>query len=471
MARVWFLVIVSIQIVFAKRNLNANCDMCIQKGGYWCKLSGTQHCWPEFSDACAKNFEELPSAMLRSNNGTKLLSINYIEQSVRPSSQYELTIEYNAATQSQIKIEIVNSTQTRNLKFSDTTKCENSECTAKIAVRPLETFCTSSGSPYEYVYANIFFVDLNESTLVKYLISCACPCSAQPEPNSETCHKNGQLICGICECNDGWSGSFCNEAAQTPITPVVPTIVEKKSPKCEYHGHWLSSGICDCFKGWTGKNCNVLNCGRRRGDIGCSRTSELGECSGNGECDACGDACVCKTDIEGAQYLEADNNCVDLCMTVEQCKDCLSSNGPMQCSNCNIVKDAYNRTVSEELDYLNRRVWMHCSYINVTTECKVLYLAMRENEVVHIMIEDYCEVSTPAGLFASPVTSVLFGLLAVICAASLVAVAVWKYFNRIPAQDLIKPGYMSVEAATSTVQNPAYVTPISSFINPTYQKC
>lgn len=70
-----------------------------------------------------------------------------------------------------------------------------------------------------------------------------------------------------------------------------------------------------------------------------------------------------------------------------------------------------------------------------------------------------------------PVTSVLFGLLAVICAASLVAVAVWKYFNRIPAQDLIKPGYMSVEAATSTVQNPAYVTPISSFINPTYQKC
>lgn len=50
MARVWFLVIVSIQIVFAKRNLNANCDMCIQKGGYWCKLSGVRHL--VFSEFC-----------------------------------------------------------------------------------------------------------------------------------------------------------------------------------------------------------------------------------------------------------------------------------------------------------------------------------------------------------------------------------------------------------------------------------
>ena len=36
---------------------------------------------------------------------------------------------------------------------------------------------------------------------------CSCPCEF--EPNSENCNFNGNLTCGKCICNQGFSGTDC----------------------------------------------------------------------------------------------------------------------------------------------------------------------------------------------------------------------------------------------------------------------
>ena len=36
-----------------------------------------------------------------------------------------------------------------------------------------------------------------------------CDCSGNKVPNAPECSLQGSLICGVCECNQGFKGNFC----------------------------------------------------------------------------------------------------------------------------------------------------------------------------------------------------------------------------------------------------------------------
>ena len=58
--------------------------------------------------------------------------------------------------------------------------------------------------PKKKLYLIIFFLQ-NLTINVESL--CSCPCEF--EPNSENCNFNGNLTCGKCICNQGFSGTDC----------------------------------------------------------------------------------------------------------------------------------------------------------------------------------------------------------------------------------------------------------------------
>ena len=58
--------------------------------------------------------------------------------------------------------------------------------------------------PKEKLYNKYFFLQ-NLTINVESL--CSCPCEF--EPNSENCNFNGNLTCGKCICNQGFSGTDC----------------------------------------------------------------------------------------------------------------------------------------------------------------------------------------------------------------------------------------------------------------------
>ena len=51
---------------------------------------------------------------------------------------------------------------------------------------------------------------------------CDCPCSSAPSPASPECSSSGDLICGVCECQEGYSGSSCECMSNTTLSCIEP---------------------------------------------------------------------------------------------------------------------------------------------------------------------------------------------------------------------------------------------------------
>ena len=56
-------------------------------------------------------------------------------------------------------------------------------------------------------------------TLISF---CDCPCSSTPESLSAECSSSGDLTCGICECQAGYSGPSCECIANTTRSCIEP---------------------------------------------------------------------------------------------------------------------------------------------------------------------------------------------------------------------------------------------------------
>lgn len=48
-----------------------------------------------------------------------------------------------------------------------------------------------------------------EHILIEIEPICKCPCENNPVENSEACQKRGNLVCGLCVCNQDFSGAAC----------------------------------------------------------------------------------------------------------------------------------------------------------------------------------------------------------------------------------------------------------------------
>ncbi|XP_048065196.1 integrin beta-4 isoform X4 [Megalobrama amblycephala] len=121
-----------------------------------------------------------------------------------------------------------------------------------------------------------------------------CDCEKTPVKNAVRCNGHGDLVCGKCQCSEGWQGPFCN--CSTGVSTDSAMCIEPgKSEPCSGRGDCMC-GTCVCYNPnqFEGPFCQFdkSQCQRFGGFL----CNERGSCS-MGRCvctpDWSGDACEC----------------------------------------------------------------------------------------------------------------------------------------------------------------------------------
>jgi integrin beta 1 len=110
-----------------------------------------------------------------------------------------------------------------------------------------------------------------ESLEMDINIDHGCPCLAEEvgENNSTLCGYHGEMKCGMCLCDEGWTGKVCECNLQSYASskalenqcrePYEEDGETKFTPICSNNGECLC-GRCYCNVGMFGKYCNCKEC-------------------------------------------------------------------------------------------------------------------------------------------------------------------------------------------------------------------
>ena len=136
-----------------------------------------------------------------------------------------------------------------------------------------------------------------------------CPCQETPDPENEEgrflCDYKGYLYCGMCECDEGWTGTYCNcPTDATNVTSNEALLQKCRQPfsdkstselVCSNHGD-CDCGTCLCDPGYTGPFCECrecLDCDEKLADCFCGQcVCKYGWSGSKCNCDGDTDACV-----------------------------------------------------------------------------------------------------------------------------------------------------------------------------------
>ena len=191
---------------------------------------------------------------------------------------------------------------------------------------------------------------------------CSCECEEEVEYNSTVCSNNGHFSCGLCECEEGWSGNQCS--CPTTNCPVGPNQLE-----CSGRGDCVCGEcVCNVMDGpmfgvdnplITGDACECSN-------FECEQDSNGVVCSGRGTC-MCSDSvyrCDCDTsDITGEQHTGGACQCsTDHCIDPTNMDNGVCS-GRGNCSTCYPDKKACTCYETFQGSYCEISVYTmgHCS--------------------------------------------------------------------------------------------------------------
>nr|XP_022306552.1 integrin beta-3-like [Crassostrea virginica] len=169
------------------------------------------------------------------------------------------------------------------------------------------------------VNMTIFPEGLEDRVQIMLDYNCECDCQREPEaePNSTKCSGRGTYECGVCHCQEGWSGEECDCDQRGTEEEACGT----EAGICSNAGN-CTCNKCDCFEGYSGEKCacNDQTCPRHNGSL-CGGP-EHGRCS-------CGQ-CVCTSEYSGPAC--------DCRITEDLCKNqngtICSDHGQCICGKC-----------------------------------------------------------------------------------------------------------------------------------------
>ncbi|CAL8304419.1 unnamed protein product [Lota lota] len=291
-------------------------------------------------------------------------------------------------------------------------------------------------------------------TIQAELLCPSCPCETTPSLKSARCNAHGDLVCGKCQCNDGWLGAFCNcsvsqsslEAAsclkpgdQEPCSGrgdclcgacVCYNPEQHDGPYCQFdkgqcprYGGFLCNdrgscrlGQCACAQGWEGPACECpkgnLTCVDRKGGI----CNDRGECvCGQCACQGSGVALTstCEANVEAQVALcESKRSCV-------QCQAWKTGENKDNCDDC-----SFKVIMVDELKESDQ-VIDSCSFRDEADDCTYYYTvdypedkANKEFEV-QVLKKKEC----PPGGFLWLIPLIMFLMLLL----ALLLLCCWKY--------------------------------------------
>uniref|UniRef100_A0A336MVT2 Integrin beta n=1 Tax=Culicoides sonorensis TaxID=179676 RepID=A0A336MVT2_CULSO len=402
-------------------------------------------------------------------------------------------------------------------KINMTNKCDGLKVgqTVEFQVEFTAISCPKNPSDWKQT-VKIYPVGIDESLIITIELQCDCTCEKSVEHKSPICSNHGSLTCGICECNEGFSGRDCKCSVQDESTstendlqcrPDNMTKVEcnnqgncicglcecykRANPheiisgkycecdnfSCKRHDGFLCSGqshgtckcgVCDCKPGWIGSACECST-----STDTCRAPGETEICSGYGEC-ICGQ-CKCSNQVENNRYgrfCEKCPTCPGRCQDFKECVQCLAYNtGPLatnssDCdSNCEKLFKITSKTETVAIEKENLDEQLCTFYDENQCRFQFVYNDKDANNVV-VRVQEILEcppkVFTPAIIFSIVGSIVLVGLASLLLWKLIMTIQYKNEFAKFEKERLM--------ACWDTGENPLYKKATSTYQNPLFRE-
>lgn len=349
-------------------------------------------------------------------------------------------------------------------------------------------------------------VGINETLIVDLEMLCSCPCEQEGNPYFETqspkCHHHGTYKCGVCECDFGSFGRFCECTSERAHSNTSMGCIQPGSPSgqecngrgscicgrcecegrgnneriygrycecddfsCERHDGQLCSGngICDCGHcicktGFTGSNCA---CSDNKENCYNTETNTL--CSGHGTCE-CG-VCKCEVTSEGrysGTYCEKCPTCSDRCEEFKDCVQCqMYETGPLSKEECNRNCTLFTPSPVDKVVADEKKNEIFCAFYD-EENCRYAFVYYMEKGIV---VRAQQTRSCPKVVLLG----IILGIVAAIVLMGLAVVLLWKLYTTFhDRREFAKFEKERMMAKWDTGENPIYKQATSTFKNPTY---
>lgn len=357
-------------------------------------------------------------------------------------------------------------------------------------------------------------VGIGQRLTVEVETICDCPCenpnaNAGYVENSPDCSGKGDDACGICRCNQGFTGSKCecdannlpdnSEIGSSCRDPKNPDIICNGRGKCECglctclendrglvygqycecdnfsclqnptnnlicsgHGRCACS-MCQCHKNWSGDDCSCDST-----TLECISPFNGQLCSGNGGCECNRCKCTSMEDSDGlytGQHCEKEANEWAPCAVLRDCVECQAFSEE-DCSTCKFQLEEVN-IGSNQSDWLPDI--QPCQFENkqgCTYYFSSLIDGVHDLQVfLHVINGSREQCGTGLGIWLSII------IVALVLLISLIAIIIYKVFIEVKGRRQVAMfEKQKQQAAYARNDNVMYKSPITTFKNPMYGK-
>ncbi|KAK2580997.1 hypothetical protein KPH14_006050 [Odynerus spinipes] len=397
----------------------------------------------------------------------------------------------------------------------ETSKCDGLKVGTKVEfIAEIEvTSCPANRSEWKQKF-DIYPVGINESLTVNLEMLCDCECERNGSmyvPKSPECNGVGTLICGVCDCNDGFFGKRCECSPHQEMSgfdkhfqscrPDNTSLVdcsgrgtcacgqceceERENPEeiisgrfcecdnfscdrdqgslCSNHGT-CECGQCVCNAGWSGPSCN---CRSSNDSCIAPGTTNGILCSGHGDC-ICGE-CYCHEEGNtrySGKYCNKCPTCPSRCDELKSCVQCQmygtgNYSNPEEClKNCKeFVPEPVENVIADVDDDE-----VMCYGVD-EDDCKYNFVYYY-NETNCLKVRAQAERECPARV---DTVGIVLGVIAAIVLIGLALLLLWKLLTTIhDRREFAKFEKERMLAKWDTGENPIYKQATSTFKNPTY---
>uniref|UniRef100_A0A913I850 Integrin beta n=1 Tax=Strongyloides stercoralis TaxID=6248 RepID=A0A913I850_STRER len=341
---------------------------------------------------------------------------------------------------------------------------------------------------------------LEDTLKVNVKVLCDCDCESTIETRSSHCGGKGSLVCGICDCIDGYTGKNCQCDAGDLSSVALEAKCKKTNdslpcegrgqcicgqcqcytrsnpdeiisgPFCECdnfncprhnrilcNGHRCDCGVCTCGPGWTGRACEC--------PIGVDQClSENGKvCNDHGTC-VCG-KCQCDESYSGPKC-EICPTCPTKCVEYKPCVMCQQwGTGPYNQTKCD--ECPFTVIPVKELPTLNltETEGQECQFVDPADDCTFYFLYYTDGkDNLTVWVKEVKDCPAPF-----PVLVVVLAVIAAIVLLGLILLFLWKLITLIhDRREFAKFEQERLAARWTTNENPIYKQATTTFKNPVY---
>ncbi|KAL3123583.1 hypothetical protein niasHT_005128 [Heterodera trifolii] len=347
-----------------------------------------------------------------------------------------------------------------------------------------------------------------EEVLTLYVhVICDCDCEDEIVYNAPECNGHGNLVCGICQCAEGYVGTHCECESGGESAVALEAKCKKDNDSLVCSGRGICKcGVCECFPRANADElvsgqfceCDNFNCPRHdrllcggHGDCVCGTcqcepgyTGPACECpisqetciapngkvcGGHGEC-ICG-KCHCFTDEDGARYsgpyCDICPTCPTKCVEYKPCVMCQQwGTGPYnetRCSEC-----PFTVIPVDELPVLNiseSDSWNECQFVDPADDCTFYFLYYYDGlDNLTVWVREHKDCPAPL-----PVLVIVLIVIAGIVLLGLLLLLLWKLMTIIyDRREYARFEKERLQARWEANENPLYKQATTTFKNPVY---